>query len=101
VAFSASLVLSIAAFTLATMGIMTAIPIFWSLPTAFLGGIAAAAGIAFITSVGNLAGFVASYAIGWIKDITQSTDVGMVLMAGSLILCGLLTLAIPADKVNR
>ena len=65
-------------------------PLFWSLPTAFLGGIAAAAGIAAINSVGNLAGFVSPYVVGWLKDLTHSTEAGMyavsaVLVVGALV----------------
>lgn len=82
--FSHNIVMAMAALTLATMGILTTLPLFWTLPTAFLGGLAAAAGVAIINSVGNLAGFVSPYAIGAIKDATQSTDVGMYVLALSL-----------------
>ena len=43
------------------MGILTTLPLFWSLPTAFLAGTGAAAGIAMINSLGNLAGFLRPY----------------------------------------
>ena len=56
-AFHADVMLAMAGLTIAAMGIMSALPIFWSNPTALLGGTAAAMGIAFINSVGNLAGF--------------------------------------------
>jgi hypothetical protein len=46
------------ALSLAAFGILTTLPLFWSLPTAFLAGAAAAAGLAFINSIGNLAGFI-------------------------------------------
>ena len=45
-------------------------PLLWSLPTAFLSGTAAAAGIAIVNSVGNLAGFVSPYMVGYLKDLT-------------------------------
>jgi D-galactonate transporter len=93
--------LSLAALTMATMGIMATLPLFWSLPTAFLSGVGAAAGIALINSLGNLAGFVSPFAVGWLKDLTHSTDAGMYLLAGVLVLGGLLTLAVPARLVNR
>ena len=60
------------ALTLATMGIMTTLPLFWSLPTAFLAGTGAAAGIAMINSLGNLAGLSARIAVGWMKHATAS-----------------------------
>jgi nitrate/nitrite transporter NarK len=87
--------------TLATMGILSTLPLFWSLPTAFLVGTGAAAGIALINSIGNLAGFVSPYAVGWLKDQTSSTGAGMYLLAGSMVLGALLTLAVPARLVNK
>ena len=87
--------------TIGTMGIMSTLPLFWSLPTAFLAGTGAAAGIALINSIGNLAGFVSPYAVGWLKDQTSSTDAGMYLLAASLVVGALLTLAIPARLVNK
>ena len=92
---------SLAALTLATMGIMITLPLFWSLPTAFLSGAGAAAGIALINSLGNLAGFVSPFAVGWLKDLTHSTDAGMYMLAIVLVLGGLLTLAVPARLVTR
>jgi len=86
---------ALAALTLATAGIITSLPLFWSLPTAVLGGVAAAAGIAFINSLGNLAGFVSPYLVGWLKDATQSTTGGMLALALSLLMGGLLTLSLP------
>src|SRR5262249_37503544 len=70
VVWSGDTLLAMAALTLATMGILTTLPLFWSLPTAILGGTAKAAGIGLISSVGNLAGFLSPFLIGWIKDRT-------------------------------
>ncbi|WP_241338730.1 MFS transporter [Burkholderia cenocepacia] len=93
--------LAIAALTLATMGILTAIPLFWSLPTAFLGGAAAAAGIAMINSIGNLAGFLSPYLMGWLKQVTGANDAGMYMLAGFLVLGGLLALSVPKRLVDK
>ena len=87
--------IALAALSLATAGILTTFPIFWSLPTALLGGTAAAAGIALINSVGNLAGFVSPYLVGAIRDATGSTTVGMLVLAGSLVAGALAVLAVP------
>ena len=65
--WSGNTVLAIVALTVANIGICTVLPLFWSLPTALLGGTAAAAGIALINSVGNLAGFVSPYLVGWLR----------------------------------
>jgi D-galactonate transporter len=93
--------LAMTALTLATMGILTTLPLFWSLPTAFLVGAGAAAGIALINSLGNLAGFVSPFLVGWLKDMTQSTNAGMYMLAGSMVLGAVLTLCVPARMVNR
>ncbi|MFC5473901.1 MFS transporter [Paraherbaspirillum soli] len=93
--------LAMSALTLATIGIMSVLPLFWSLPTAFLGGVAAAAGIALINSLGNLAGFVSPYLVGWLKDLTHSTNSGMFVLAAALVIGALLTLSVPARLVNK
>ncbi len=62
-------------------GVFAVLPVFWTLPTAFLSGSAAAAGIAVINSIGNLSGFFGPFAMGWIKDATGSFGGGLVLIA--------------------
>ena len=57
-----------AAVTLAAFGIFTALPVFWTLPTALLSGTAAAAGIAWINSIGNLGGYIGPTIFGVLKD---------------------------------
>jgi MFS family permease len=63
-------VASIVALTLVTTGILCWVATFWSLPTAFLSGTAAAAGIAWINSVGNLGGHFGPDLIGRIRTMT-------------------------------
>ena len=96
-----STVIAMSALTLATAGILTTLPLFWTLPTALLGGTAAAAGIALINSIGNLAGFASPYLVGVIKDATHSTAIGMYVLAACLILGALLVLfGIPKKDGN-
>src|ERR1700675_3388123 len=66
----------------AGFGIFACLPVFWTLPTTFLSGAAAAAGIAVIHSTGNLAGFAGPFAMGWIQDHTGSYSGGLLLLAG-------------------
>ena len=66
----------------AGFGIFANLPVFWTLPTAFLSGAGAACGIAVINSIGNLAGFAGPFAMGWIKDQTGSYTGGLLLLAG-------------------
>jgi nitrate/nitrite transporter NarK len=95
-------VASLVALTIATLGIQATLPVFWALPTAFLTGGAAAAGIALINAVGNLGGFVAPFLVGWLKDVTQSTATGLYVLSGGLILGGLLVVVfIPARLFKR
>lgn len=94
VAMHGNAVWAMVGLTIATMGIMATLPVFWGLPTSFLGGAAAAAGIAFINSFGNLSGFAAPFMIGVIKDITKSTDSGLHMLAGLLVLGAVLVLVL-------
>ncbi|MBV8272358.1 MAG: MFS transporter [Cupriavidus sp.] len=93
--------MAVLALTFATVGILGALCQFWSIPPAFLGGAAAAAGIALINSVGNLAGFVSPYLVGWIKDMTKSTDIGLYCVALSLIVAAAIVLTVPKKVVNH
>ncbi|KAF1058437.1 MFS transporter [Burkholderia gladioli] len=97
-----SLMLAMIGLTLATVGVICALPMFWALPTSFLGGTGAAAGIALINSTGNLAGFVSPAAIGWLKTQTHTLSSGLYLVAGTLTLSALLIVVfLPARIVNR
>ncbi len=99
--FADNTVVSLVFLSLAAAGVLTCAPLFWSLPTAFLSGTAAAAGIAAINSVGNLAGFASPYLIGYLKDLTGSTAIGMYVLAGSLVVGALLVWLTPKQLVNR
>ena len=75
-------VFSLVALTLAIVGTMSAIPVFWQLPTRVLSGSAAAAGVALINSIANLAGFGAPYVMGLIKAATGKVAPGLLIVAG-------------------
>jgi D-galactonate transporter len=92
---------AILCLTIAASGVLSAGSMFWSLPTAFLGGVSAAAGIAAINSVGNLAGFVSPYVVGWLKDLTQSTEAGMYAVSAVLVIGAAVIVSIPARLVNN
>ncbi|MGJ7918823.1 MFS transporter [Massilia sp. LXY-6] len=96
-----NVVLAMAALSLGTAGLLATMPVFWTYPSAILGGTAAAAGIAMINSVGNLAGFVSPSIIGWMKDVTHSTNAGMYVVSGALFLGAVLALLQPRSLVNR
>ena len=67
-------------------------PPFWSLPTAFLRGTAAAAGIAFINSVGNLGGFTGPYLMGWLQDASGDFRTGLRVLAVAAVISSVLVL---------
>ncbi len=87
---SVSPVLAIAAFCLASFGISGALPVFWNLPTAFLGSAAAAGGIAVINSVGNISGYAAPQLVGLLRDLTGNYEIPMLVMGALVLLSGML-----------
>ncbi|NIE73241.1 MFS transporter [Pantoea sp. Ap-967] len=82
--------------TLATCGVMAAFPVFWSVPTKLLGA-SAAAGVAFINSMGNLAGLVSPWLVGWTMDLTASTDLALYIVAACAFLGAMLFALAPAS----
>jgi ACS family tartrate transporter-like MFS transporter len=83
--------------SIAALGIFGALPPFWTLPTALLSGTAAAGGIALINSIGNLAGFVGPYAVGWVRESTGSFALALLTLAVLPLAAGLLVLAMGHD----
>ena len=75
--FTNNLIFSMILLSIATAAILSIIPLFWSLPTTAFSGIMVASAIAWINSVGNLAGFVSPYLVGYLKDSTGSMHSGL------------------------
>ncbi|MFK4156236.1 MULTISPECIES: MFS transporter [Streptomyces] len=96
-----SIGLTVLMFTVANVGIVACYPVFWCMPPAFLTGRAAAAGIALITSLANIGGFLATYLLGWLRDLTDSPVHGLLLCAVFLVAGSALVLRLPAREVNR
>jgi MFS family permease len=92
--FAGSPAATIAVITVTAMCIFAALPNFWTVPTQFLTGAAAAAGIALINTVGNLAGFSAGYITGWLKDLTGSYTAPMFVVGGFMFLSAILMAAL-------
>lgn len=99
--FSDNVILVMVGLSLATMGALTGLPMFWPLPAAFLGSAAAAAGLALINSMGQIAGFLSPFLVGWIKDATGSTDMALYILSTVLFIGAMLVLVVPARLVNR
>lgn len=81
---------TIAVITVTACAIFAVLPNFWTLPTQFLTGVAAAAGVALINTVGNLAGFSAPYITGAVHDWTGGYQAPMFIVGGFMLLSGVL-----------
>jgi ACS family tartrate transporter-like MFS transporter len=90
--------LALAALSLAALGIWGALGPFWAMPTAMLSRSGAAAGIAWINSVGNLGGFVGPYAVGLLGDATGSLTIPMGALSSSLVVAAILALRVPRHQ---
>ena len=82
------------AISVAATGTLAVFPAFWALPTAFLSRTAAAAGIALINSIGNLAGFFGPYLVGWIKGVSGEISWAMLALALGPVLSAILILSV-------
>jgi D-galactonate transporter len=89
---------SLVTLSIATVGIMSGASMFWALPSGILSGAAAAVGIAWINSVGNLAGFVSPYLVGWIRDTTHDPMYSMLLIASSCLISALLVIVMKGKR---
>jgi ACS family tartrate transporter-like MFS transporter len=78
----------LAGLTLAVVGIYGSRTAFWPMPSLFLTGTAAAAGIALVNATGNLGGYLGPFVVGWIKDATQSFEMGLYFLAGFSLIGG-------------
>ena len=87
--------------TLGVIGLSSARPAFYSLPSRYLTGVAAAGGIAFINAVGSLGGYVGPWMVGVLRDATNSFTPGMLVMSVALVIAALLTWLLKAVTAER
>ncbi len=90
--------LKMIALSVGAFGVFGCLPVFWTLPTSFLSGAAAAGGIAIINSIGNLSGFVGPYLVGYIKDRTGGFEGGLQCLAAFGFVAMLIVLALRHDN---
>ncbi|HYT04435.1 MAG TPA: MFS transporter [Gemmatimonadales bacterium] len=86
------------ALCLSATGIWSTLGPFWSLPTTFLTGTAAAGGIALINSVGNIGGFVGPTVVGLLRERTHRFESGLLVLAAALLVAGALALSLREDS---
>lgn len=95
-----SLVMVVLSFMLSQAGQRAIMSVFWAIPPIFLGGMAAAAGIALINSIGNLGGFFGPSIIGWMREVSGDYQSGLLTLAGALMIQAALvaSLRLPSER---
>ena len=88
----------IAALTIASAALMCQFAVFWALPTAILSGTAAAAGIAWVNSIGNLAGYASPHAVGLIRDYTHSMVPALLALCGAQLVTAVMVLIVTRKR---
>jgi MFS transporter, ACS family, tartrate transporter len=91
---SGSLTIALVGFSAALVGVTAARAIFWTIPTRFLTGAAAAGGLAFINSIGTVGGFAGPSMMGWLKEFSGSYVIGLTAMAAIMIAAMLASLSL-------
>jgi len=99
-AYVGSPLLGIVCLSIAVMGIIAGYTVFWVVPGTFLTGAAVAGGIALVNSLGNLGGFIAPYTIGWIKQTTGSFTDALLILAGAMVVSGVIAFLIRPARTN-
>ncbi|WEK29096.1 MAG: MFS transporter [Candidatus Pseudomonas phytovorans] len=95
------LVPGLVTLSVAAVGLYASMPLFWTIPTHYLGSQAAAGGIALINSLALFGGFTSPAVLGAVKASTGSLDLGLYVFAGVLTLgATVLILAIPARLIE-
>jgi len=100
-AYSTSVGPAIVLISVAVLGVFSMMGPFWAMPTSFLSGTAAAAGIAVINSIGNLGGFVGPYLIGLVRTSTGQFKGGLLLVSAALAMSGMVVLMVRVQVGDR
>jgi len=92
VVFAHNLAVTVLALSLATTGLISAIP---------MGGAGAAAAIGLLNSLSNLGGLISPPLLGWLKDATGSLQTGLVAISACAVASAMIALSVPARLVDR
>ena len=98
VIFRDNLPLLVLSFTLSQIGQRSVMSVFWAIPPIFLGGTAAAAGIALINAIGNLGGAVGPAVMGWLRDATGAYSGGLLVLTAALVMEAVLVVSLRLPK---
>jgi ACS family tartrate transporter-like MFS transporter len=99
--FQDNTALIVLSFTLSQLGQRSVMSVFWAIPPMFLGGTAAAAGIAMINSIGNLGGAVGPTLVGWLRGSSGDYTSGLLALAGVLVLQAVLVASLRMPERSR
>ena len=94
-------VLAIVFLAIGTLGVIGSMPVFWPVPSTFLAGTAAAAGIGIVNSVGNLGGYIGPNIPVWMKGFSEDPSVSLYVIAGVLIIGALIAFVTIQDNAPR
>jgi MFS family permease len=98
---SGSLAIALIGFSAALIGVTAARAIFWSIPTRFLTGVAAAGGLAFINSIGTVGGFAGPSMMGWLKEFSGSYVFGLTAMAAIMVAAAVASMSLKLVVSNE
>lgn len=96
-----NLVISLFFMTIAVSGLMAVMTIIWSLPAGFLSGMAAAAGIAIVSSVGSFSGILGSFVSSIAFEVTGTMKSGTYVLGGLMVLSGVIALLAPRSTFGE
>lgn len=100
--FASNPVINTVGLSLAASGVIGSMPLFWPIPSAFLTGTAAAAGIGIVNSIGNLGGYVGPNVAIWLKPYSADPSAALYVIAALLVIGGVICLAaIPKSLVVK
>ncbi|HHQ6559460.1 TPA: MFS transporter [Serratia fonticola] len=88
--FNYNVFIALMFLSVAAIGIYTSVPSFLSMPANISTGAAAAAGLAVVSCIGNIGGFVAPSVVGLLKDVTNSNTSGLIFLSLCLLVTGLI-----------
>ena len=94
-------VLVLGLLCLGQIGVSAMPPLFWPIPSTFLTGASAAAGIAAINSIGNLSGFAGPYVMGFLKDQTGNFTAGLLVLGGCALVGAVAAMSMRTDAKLR
>jgi MFS transporter, ACS family, tartrate transporter len=98
---SGSLTVALVGFSAALVGVSAARAVFWTVPTRFLTGVAAAGGLAFINSIGTVGGFAGPSMMGWLREFSGSYVVGLTAVAAIMLAATVASLSLKLVVTNE